>query len=86
MDAPIGAEVFASERRNHSETGVYDDLCGSRPVDRDVFADKLEKSENSFKFEEFKSFRPSCCYAGRFDPILPTGDRRLHESMERRLS
>jgi hypothetical protein len=59
MDAPIGAEVFASERLNHCKTGVYEARCGSGPVDRGRFADKLEKSENGFKFEEFKSFPPA---------------------------
>ena len=59
--AQIGAEVFASERFTHSKTGVYGVFCGFGPVDRGGFVDTLEKSENGFKFEEFKRFPPSRC-------------------------
>jgi hypothetical protein len=48
--------VFASERRNHSKTGVYEDLCVRVPVDTPSAVDKLKKAKKSFKFERFDSF------------------------------
>jgi len=48
--------VFASERVTLFKTRVYDDLCGFDPVDRVGCADKIEKSKNGLKFEEFRSF------------------------------
>jgi hypothetical protein len=51
--APIGAQVFKFERRNHSKTGVYEDLCRRVPVDTTTAVDKLEKAKKGFKFERF---------------------------------
>jgi hypothetical protein len=48
--------VFASERRNHSKTGVYEDPCVRVPVDTPSAIDKLKKAKKSFKFERFDSF------------------------------
>ena len=57
--APIGAQVFAIERRNHSKTGVYEDLCMRVPVDTTIATDKLKKAEKGFKFARFDvSFQP----------------------------
>lgn len=57
--APIGAQVFAIERRNHSKTGVYEDLCMRVPVDTTFAIDKLKKAEKGFKFARFDvSFQP----------------------------
>jgi hypothetical protein len=51
--------VFAIERRNHSKTGVYGDLCLRVPVDTTFAVDKLKKAEKSFKFARFDvSFQP----------------------------
>ena len=52
-DAPIGAVVFATERRNHCRTTVYGDLCARDPVDTFTAADRLQKSKKSFKFDRF---------------------------------
>lgn len=54
--APIGAEMFETERRNHYRTGVYAALCDFLPVDRVGRADKLEKAENSLENERFDVF------------------------------
>ncbi len=61
QDAPIGAGVFALERFIHCKTGVYDGLCGFAPVDRGVFADRIDQSENGCKFEEFRRFPVPRC-------------------------
>jgi hypothetical protein len=54
--APIGARVFAIERRNHSKTGVYELPCMRVPVDMITPTDKMEKSKKGFKFERFDVF------------------------------
>ena len=51
--APIGAQVFTIERRNHSKTGVYEDLCMRVSVDTTSPVDKLKKAKKGFKFERF---------------------------------
>ena len=63
--APIGALVFASERRNDVKTGVYGDLCTRVPVDTPGRADKLEKAKKIFKSERFDAFfRDDVRYGG----------------------
>jgi hypothetical protein len=54
--APIGAQVFTIERRNHSKTGVYEDLCMRVSVDTTCAVDKLKKAKKGFKFERFDVF------------------------------
>jgi len=54
--APIGAQVFAIERRNHSKTGVYENFCVRVPVDTTIAVDKMKKAEKGFKFERFDVF------------------------------
>jgi len=54
--APIGAQVFTIERRNHSKTGVYRDLCMRVSVDTTCAVDKLKKEKKGFKFERFDVF------------------------------
>jgi hypothetical protein len=48
--------VFTIERRNHSKTGVYEDLCMRVPVDTTCAVDKLKKAKKGFKFERFDVF------------------------------
>ncbi len=54
--APIGAQMFAIERRNHSKTGVYENLCIGVSVDTTSAVDKLKKAKKGFKFERFDVF------------------------------
>jgi hypothetical protein len=54
--APIGARVFAIERRNHSKTGVYELPCMRVPVDMITPTDKMGKAKKGFKFERFDVF------------------------------
>ncbi len=54
--APIGAQVFTFERRNHSKTGVYGYVCARVPVDTLYAADKIKKVKKGFKFERFDVF------------------------------
>ena len=54
--APIGAPMFAIERRNHSRTGVYGDPCMPVPVDTINPVDKLKKTKKGFKFDDFDVF------------------------------
>jgi hypothetical protein len=54
--APIGARVFATERRNHSKTGVYELPCVRDPVDMIIPTDKMRKAKKGFKFERFDVF------------------------------
>ena len=54
--APIGAEVFEIERRNHCRTGVYGSRCISRLLDTSRRADKLREAKNGFKTERFDVF------------------------------
>ncbi|GEM_PF-6347623 len=72
--APIGAGVFASERVTRFKTRVYDDLCGFDPVDRVGCGDKIEKSENGFKFEEFRSFARTRVGVDSNNTRSPVGD------------
>ena len=79
--APIGAQVFAIERRNHSKTGVYEDLCVRVPVDTTIAADKIKKSEKGFKFERFdvfiQLFGSSWGQPGSKDKIEPEAARMV---------
>ena len=52
--------MFANERRNHSKTRVYGDLCVRVPVDTPIAADRLKKAKKSFKSERFDSFFHFC--------------------------
>ena len=54
--APIGAQVFGIERRNHSKTGVYAIPCMRVSVDTPHSADKLKRAKKDFKFERFEGF------------------------------
>ncbi|MCR9097869.1 MAG: hypothetical protein NXI30_26925 [bacterium] len=81
--APIGAEVFASERFTQDKTGVYEDFCRFGPVDRGGFVDTLEKSENGFKFEEFKRFPPSRCVCFAHNIVVVEGSRRTSRAKTR---
>jgi hypothetical protein len=56
LSAPIGAQVFAIERRNHSKTRVYGLGCVLRPVDTTTPVDKMKKAKKGFKFERFDVF------------------------------
>jgi hypothetical protein len=56
ISAPIGAQVFAIERRNHSKTTVYGLDCVLRPVDTTTPVDKLKKAKKGLKFERFDVF------------------------------
>ncbi len=51
--ARIGAEMFETERRNHSRTRVYGEECTRFPVDRSGLADRLLKVKKSLKFRRF---------------------------------
>ena len=77
--APIGAQVFAIERRNHSKTGVYEDLCVRVPVDTTIAVDKIKKAEKGFKFERFdvfiQLFGSSWGQPGSKDKIEPEASR-----------
>ena len=77
--APIGAQVFAIERRNHSKTGVYEDLCVRVPVDTTIAVDKMKKAEKGFKFERFDVFiqllGSSWGHQGSKDKIKPGAAR-----------
>jgi hypothetical protein len=78
--APIGAQVFAIERRNHSKTGVYEDLCTRVPVDTTIATDKLKKAEKGFKFARFDvSFQPigSLLYRQGSKDRLERGSARM---------
>lgn len=52
--------MFAIERRNHSKTGVYGDLCARVPVDTPLAVDKLKKGKKIFKSERFDCFFRFC--------------------------
>ena len=52
--------MFAIERRNHSKTGVYGDLCVRVPVDTPIAVDKLKKAKKGLKYERFDSFSHIC--------------------------
>lgn len=72
-NAPIGAMVFAIERRNHSRTAVYGDVCMGDPVDTSIAADRIQKSKKSFKFDRFDDcvrfgIRLGMRHAGRRPP------------------
>ncbi len=54
--APIGAQVFGIERRNHSKTGVYAIPCMRVLVDTPPSADKLKRAKKGFKFERFEGY------------------------------
>jgi hypothetical protein len=77
--APIGAQVFAIERRNHSKTGVYEDFCVRVPVDTTIAVDKIKKAEKGFKFERFdvfiQLFESSWGQQGSKDKIEPEASR-----------
>jgi len=45
--------VFAIERRNHSKTALYGDLCALSPVDTPFAADRMEKRKKSLDFDGF---------------------------------
>ncbi len=47
--APIGAEMFAMERRNHYDAGAYANVCMLFSVDTCDLADKLRKSKTVVK-------------------------------------
>lgn len=49
--------MFATERRSHSRTGVYADLCARFPVDTCIRADRLGRSEKCFKTKRFDVFQ-----------------------------
>jgi hypothetical protein len=78
--APIGAHGFAFERRNHSKTRVYEDLCTRVPVDTTIATDKLKKAEKGFKFARFDvSFQPigSLLYRQGSKDRLERGSARM---------
>jgi hypothetical protein len=78
--APIGAQVFTIERRNHSKTRVYEDLCTRVPVDTTIATDKLKKAEKGFKFARFDvSFQPigSLLYRQGSKDRLERGSARM---------
>ena len=67
--APIGAQVFVFERRNHSKTGVYGILCMRVSVDTTSPVDKLKKAKKSLKFERFDVlFQPIGSSLGQWGP------------------
>jgi hypothetical protein len=57
--APIGAQVFRFERRNHYKTIVYGLVRLRIAVDTPMAADKLKKCKKGLKFERFESFLQS---------------------------
>jgi len=77
--APIGAQVFAIERRNHSKTGVYENLCVRVPVDTTIAVDKMKKAEKGFKFERFDVFTQ---LIGSF--WGPQGSKEIKDRIDRR--
>jgi len=74
--APIGAEVFKMERRNHFRAGVYGNVCLLFSVDTSDLADKLRKLKTVVK-SGGSTFFPTLNDFAEASPPRPVSNGRL---------